>query len=135
MRAAALLVVSRKLDEIRSLLVAGGVGSLTAAVNGAPTVVAVSPTAAPVPPKNPCVQCGRPGVYRSKPNQFNKTGSWFCRIHIVLGTGGDLEDQMDRSLQPTMVPSPPQVSPQASPPGASTLAEAMMGAQVVVEEN
>lgn len=146
MKAAALLIVARKLDEVRTLLMAAGYTS-SGAVGSSPgttigTAAMASPPAAAV--KNPCKLCGRAGIYKSKPNQFDRTGSWLCRIHMALGTAQEAEDAMDRHLTPPPMQAAP--APQASAPvittpvginhapGASSLAEAMMGAQQVENE-
>ena len=133
MKAAALLVVSRKLDEIRTLLSASGLGG---AALGAGTPSPLFPTATPTPAaqpsppqiQNPCVTCGRPGVYRSRPNQFNKSGSWYCRVHQKLGVSTDAEDRMETvAIQPpsqAVQPAAPMPAPQPAP-GASSLSEAM----------
>lgn len=126
MKAAALMICARKLDEVRSILAATGFNGLVTGVSvtATPPVQAVA-TPAPPPIKNPCVQCGRTGVYKTKPNQFNRSGSWYCRAHLVLGRSGEAEDQMDRMLTPTPPAAPPIIQPQAAPSGASSLAEAM----------
>jgi hypothetical protein len=141
MKAAALVIVARKLDEIRALVVAGGLSNV-AIQNATPGSVS---TAQPPPPpsapevKNPCVQCGRSGIYKSKPNQWNRTGSWFCRVHMALAGQIEAEDRFDRAMPPVappMEPAPQQVSPQGVQisPGASSLAEAMGMAEIVNEE-
>lgn len=152
MKAAALVVVARKLDEIRNLVVASGLSingldqnailpGLSVPLPGAqPSPPPVAP-----PPLNPCVHCGRPGVYRSKPNPFNRTGSWVCRAHLPLVGQIEAEDRFDRTLggeapppaqNPVVVPSVPPPSPGSNGPvaaGASSLAEAMGMAELVNE--
>jgi hypothetical protein len=39
-----------------------------------------------------CVECGRPGVYYSKPNRSNRAGSWFCQLHEAVARERDAED-------------------------------------------
>lgn len=138
MKAAALMIVSRKLDEIKALLQVTGVNA------SFPTPATMLDNLRPQQPlapvvKNPCVQCGREGVYRSKPSQWNRTGSWYCRTHQVIGTTGELEDRMDRAIQPQAPPAqPPALQPapvvaganNLPAPGASSLSEAMGLAQV-----
>ena len=142
LRAAALLVVSRKLDEVRQILVASGLGT-AANVQSAIPGIASQPVVQPSPPpvQNPCCQCGRPGIYKTKPHQFNRTGSWYCRAHMALGGMIEAEDKMDKvAIQSQPPPSqPPQSQPlppvqQDLPsPGASSLAEAMGMAEIVEE--
>jgi hypothetical protein len=145
MTAATLVVVSRKLDELRAL-VASVVGS--AAMSGMPShgMAPQLPTATPSPPppppavKNACVHCGREGVYRTRANQWNRTGSWYCRIHMPLAGQIEAEDRMDRAIQPQAPPPPPQQlqmvdsHPEQGPnPGASSMAEALGMAEIVNE--
>ena len=138
MKAAALMVVARKLDEVRQILVACGLNSTAVPVTS-PAVV-FPQTATPAPPipaavTNPCVHCGRSGIYKTKPNQFNKTGSWFCRTHMALGGQIEAEDRFDRSLTQIAPAPPPEVPPTSVPPaaGASSLSEAMGLAELVNE--
>jgi hypothetical protein len=133
MKAATLMIVSRKLDEIRTMLAASG-------MSGGITLPPTSPPLQPSPPlapviKHPCVQCGREGVYKSKPSQWNRTGSWHCRIHMVLATTTELEDRMDRSVNTQPPRNLQQDFPAQPAPGASTLAEAMGMATVEEEPN
>lgn len=141
-KAATLMIVSRKLDEIRGLLVASGLSTPVAMPLPRDVVATAAPSPPPAQVKNPCKLCGRAGIYKSKPNQFDRSGSWYCRIHMALGTSGEAEDAMDKHLTPAPPPpqqfSAPQSQPLVTPgtsqglqsPGASSLAEAMMGAQV-----
>ena len=136
MRAATLMVCTKKLEEIRLILVANGFGNGPPLSRDSPSL-AVSPLPSPPatsqqPPavKNPCVHCGREGVYRTRPNQWNKVGSWYCRTHMVLAGQIEAEDRMDRVLPvaaavATPEPVQPVVQPPQPSPGASTLADAL----------
>ena len=141
-KVATLAIVSRKLDEIRTIvnLVANGFGNGPPLSRDSPSLAVSSlpspPSTSQQPPvvKNPCVHCGREGVYRTRPNQWNKSGSWFCRVHMSLGAGVEAEDRMDRTINP--VPPSAAAAPAVPPqpvPGASTLAEAMGIAEIVDE--
>jgi len=142
MKAAALLIVARKLDEVHALLVGSGVG--TSAVRNT-AVPPTTPATTPSPPavKHPCVHCGRESIYKSKPNQFNRTGSWVCRVHMVLARSDEVEDQFDQRMNVAAQPAvAPAVQQQAfnyesaeQQPGASTMAEAFGAAQLVIEES
>jgi len=140
MRAATLMVCTKKLEEIRLILVANGFGNGPPLSRDSPSLAVSSlpspPATSQQPPvvKNPCVHCGREGVYRTRPNQWNKSGSWFCRVHMSLGAGVEAEDRMDRTINP--VPPSAAAAPAVPPqpvPGASTLAEAMGIAEIVDE--
>ena len=98
-KAAALGIVARKLDEIRAILNAAGVGQVYS--GSIPAFNATGP--APVRPvatvvEHPCVQCGREGIRRTKPNAFNRTGSWYCQAHVALAAQSDFEDRVDAAL-------------------------------------
>ena len=82
MRTAALMLVGRRLDEIRALLQAGGFPQAAAPMRAAAPAPVQEPQPAPV--ENPCAHCGRAGVYRTQRNRFNRTGTWLCAIHRVL---------------------------------------------------
>ena len=98
-KAAALMVCNRKLDEIKAILNAAGI-AVGAAPSGYPQVMAsvAQPAAVPQAVENPCCQCGRPGVRRTRPNAFNPTGSWYCAAHQVLAARSEFEDAVDRQL-------------------------------------
>lgn len=142
MKAAALVIVARKLDEIKSLVAASGLSGagISQEIATLAGVSAPQHPAQPSPPpvKNPCVHCGRAGFYRSKPSQFNKTGSWFCKTHLVLARQVEAEDRFDRTIQPSPQaepPSPGLVEQIPAPaPGASSLAEAMGMAEISNEQ-
>lgn len=145
MKAASLVMVARKLDEVRALLVASGLGNGLASVTSPLAHSPVLPAApAPSPPpqpsvKNPCTHCGRESMYRSRPNKFNPKGSWFCQAHMILGQSVEVEDIVDNRFNPNPPPPPPTSPPQpqayvAPPPpqpqpGSSTIFEAMANAQ------
>ncbi len=102
MKAGALIVCARKidetqrkLDEIRAILQAAGVGAQAQVVAGHS---APHPVSAPVSAGPACVHCGRPAVRRTKPNQWNPQGSWFCQIHAPLANQGEFEDALDTHL-------------------------------------
>ena len=147
MKAAALLVCSRKLDEIRTILLGAGLSGVIPAGSIATLQQATQPSpvqAVPPPITNPCKHCGRPGVYKSKPSQWDRTGSWFCRAHAVLGTSVEAEDRFDRSMNMGSGPPPvgPAIAPQPvtpqqfrSSPGASSIQEALGNAELVEEPN
>lgn len=109
-KTAALLVCSRKLDEIRALLQAAGFTPLQATPAGmADNAINPARVSAPAAPVHPCQECGREAVVRTKPNKFNRTGSWLCRIHLAL------KRQYEQTNKPTQVeleaeplPSPPK---------------------------
>lgn len=94
MRVATLGIVAQKLDEIRILLQAAGVGSNARVVGMGQ---AVQPPA-PAPTGPVCVQCGRPGVRRTRPNKFNRQGSWYCASHAVLAAKTESEDAIDNAI-------------------------------------
>ena len=89
-KAAALMIVSRKLDEIRDLL--QGVGYTAAnqpvglvrnlQTNTQAAVPGVGGPQAPI--QHACTYCGAESVYRTKPNRYNRTGTWLCRVHVGL---------------------------------------------------
>lgn len=132
MKAAALMIVARKLDEIKALLQATGVNAPVVGVANWNSPVAPQPQLAPVV-RNPCVHCGREGVYKSKPSQWNRTGSWACRAHIALLGQIEQEDRLDKAIQPQPTPAPPSALAPQPAPGASSL-EAAMGLAEVVDE-
>jgi hypothetical protein len=139
MKAAALMVCARKLDEVRTLLVAAGLNTAGFPRIGGETHQ--TPAASAVV-TNPCVHCGRQGIYKTKPSQFNRTGSWYCRLHQPLANQIEAEDRMDRSLAPAPALAAPTQPEMFAPPvtnghaaaGASSLSEAMGLAQVVDEQ-
>lgn len=146
-KAAALMICARKLDEVKSILAVAGLSGVGISQNILPGLASQPPPTKPLPPspiENPCVQCGRSGVYKSKPSQWNPTGSWWCQTHKVLAYQTEAEDRIDRSmpsLTAPIVPSspPPMQNPQRNnpvgptppSPGAGSLQEAMGLAEVV----
>lgn len=130
LKAATLIIVSKKLDEIQRTLLALGANNLTP--NNAVTFTP-PPQPAPSPlAKNPCQHCGREGIYKSKPNQWNRTGSWYCRAHMALAGQIEADDKMDRSMNFHVPSAEPSIGPPVAP-GASTLQEAMGMAEIVDE--
>jgi len=108
MRAAALMIVARKLDEVRTILGAVGINTNNVAgmVGGLPSNGVVQPVRQQQPAiEHPCVQCGREGVRKTRPNQWNRTGSWYCYDHQALAARSEVEDQVDNAL----------IGPQAGP--------------------
>jgi hypothetical protein len=114
MKTAALIIVGRKLDEIRGLLQAAGINPHTVGGMVVPPTAYQAPSA-PQPPRQPegpqCFSCGRPAVRRSRPNRWNREGSWACQAHAVLLAKDEMEDRLDNVLAPTTEP-PPKVAPQ-----------------------
>lgn len=152
-KAAAITIVGRKLDEIRTILNVAGFSAPTVLANAATNAARPNqPVNAQV--ENPCIQCGREGVRRTKPNAFNPTGSWYCKAHEGLAAQSEFEDRIDNALlgaqkppeakKPVLiqtnapakiaaeqpVPQEAQIQPTASGPaeaGADSLAAAMQG--------
>lgn len=87
-KAAALMIVGRKLDEIADLLRTAGFSSSNVAqtLQGsvARQVSAVNPASQPAAIQHPCTYCGVESVYRTKPNRYNRTGTWLCRAHLAM---------------------------------------------------
>ena len=112
-KAAALGIVARKLDEIRAILQGAGVAQLLVS----PAMAIQAPTVARPIVEHPCVQCGREGIRRTKPNAFNRTGSWYCQAHVALAAQSDFEDRVDGALigaqAATIKPKPVVVQTQA----------------------
>ena len=116
-KAAALMICSRKLDEIRAILQGAGVAqvgqfSIAGQISAQPVVRQAAPVV-----EHPCVQCGREGIRRTKPNAFNRTGSWYCQAHVALAAQSDFEDRVDGALigaqAATIKPKPVVVQTQA----------------------
>lgn len=96
MQVAALTLVLRRLDEIKHILGAAhldpssGLGLVHSTLSGnvgvgASQAVQAVPKAVSEPPiQNPCGECGRESVYRTRRNKFNRTGTWLCPIHLGL---------------------------------------------------
>lgn len=103
-KGAALALVGQKLDEIRTILVTAGVGIPGAyqanqfAAQRAQLAGVAGQTPVPAPVENPCVQCGRTGVRKTRPNAFNRTGSWYCAAHQALAGQADAEDRIDNAI-------------------------------------
>jgi hypothetical protein len=127
----------RKIDEVLQLAAVTGYRMDAGALP-----IGQMQRSAPPPPKpaveNPCVQCGQEGVYKTKRNHFNLTGSWYCRAHQKMGGMTDAEDQLDRALlgaqAPVTKPAPAvvvaaapveMVKQGAPPPPADPLLAAM----------
>ena len=124
-KAAALGVVARKLDEVKAILNAAGFVGIGTITNHVQPMAAGVPSLVPQQVENPCCQCGRPGVRRTRPNNFNPTGSWFCAAHQVLAARSDFDDAMDRQL---IGAAPPMT--QRKPVLVQTQAPAVMRPQV-----
>ena len=152
MNAAIGMEILQKLDELNSFIAASGYRFSAAA----PSVVTQSQRAPSPPPnqvENPCIHCGRAGVYRTKPNKFNVKGSWFCRDHAALGGQTEIEDRMDAGLlgapagppigtKPAVVDAsqmiilPPTAPIEAEVPAAAPMADALalaMGEAEIVQ--
>ena len=85
-KAAALMIVSRKLDEIREILSGAGLSARDVSSlvpQGTPVSRNVS-LVQPAPIQHACTYCGAESVYRTKPNRYNRTGTWLCRVHVGL---------------------------------------------------
>lgn len=95
---AALAIVAGKLDEIRILLQAAGFSANIPVGNTNGRMVQTFAPAPPPPVENPCVQCGRTGVRKTRPNAFNRTGSWYCAAHQALAGQADAEDRIDNAI-------------------------------------
>jgi hypothetical protein len=118
MKAAALLIVARKMDEVRGLLQAAGINPHTVGGMVVSSAAYQAPSA-PQPARQPegptCFSCGRPAVRKSRPNQFNPTGSWVCQIHVPLIAKDEAGDEVDRRFNLNTAPLPkPQIA--AAPP-------------------
>lgn len=143
-KAAALMICSRKLDEVSSLLrsigaTSTGIAMAQSGISGAPAARPISPVIQPNPVEHPCCQCGREGVRRTKPNRFNRTGSWYCAAHVRMAAMTDGEDRMDAALlggtaeppivkQPVVAPAPPVQMVQPSAPPQEPAGEASLDA-------
>lgn len=140
MKAGAIIVASRKLDliaqeisEIRSILGAAGInansmGGLVGSVQPFQQRAAQAP---PPPVEHPCFQCGQPGVKRSKPNQWDRSGRWACQVHLPLINLSEIEDRIDGAILG------PQAGPKTKAPVIVQQAPAAMVKQeemLVVEE-
>lgn len=118
---ATLQLAVKKLEEGLRLLQQAGVERAT-------------PLAAPPAPlapviKNPCVMCGREGVYQSKKARTQgKPPPFYCATHSAWAMQEDREQQAQEQYKP-----PPQVieqaAPAAPPPTPPKLAEAMAALQ------
>lgn len=128
MTAATLIIVSRKLDEIRALLQNAGFPQIQTPVLAANRNTGINQG---VSIEHPCVQCGREGVRKTKPNKFNRQGSWYCLAHAKLAQVTEYEDKIDAGFnQGSPIPNQQtnlQIVPQnpVEPAGSSNLAEAM----------
>lgn len=95
MRAAALMIVARKQDEILAILRGAGLqgaAQLVMPTYNQPAVVQ-SPKV-----EHPCKHCGREGVKRTKPNRFDPAGSWYCISHVPLASAQEVEDRVDNAI-------------------------------------
>jgi len=110
MKAAALMIVGRKLDEIRGLLQGAGF------VSGQPFGVGLAPQSLsrsgdaglrpqPQPVENPCFQCGRPGVRKSPRTKWGP-GQWACAAHVLLLAITVDEDKVDATFALNTEPGP-----------------------------
>lgn len=134
MTAATLIIVSRKLDEIRALLQNAGFPQIqTPIVLAANRAVNSSIDQSGQRPviEHPCVQCGREGVRKTKPNKFNRQGSWYCLAHAKLAQVAEYEDKVDAGFNQGSEILKQQANLQVvaqqpvQPAGSSNLAEAM----------
>lgn len=128
MTAATLIIVSRKLDEIRALLQNAGFPQIQTPVLAANHNTSINQG---VTIEHPCVQCGREGVRQTKRTRFNRQGSWYCLAHQKLAAVQDFEDRVDAGFnQGAPIPNQ-QVNRQVAPQGpvesagSGNLAEAM----------
>jgi hypothetical protein len=109
-RIATLQLAVRKLEEGLRLLAQAGITR--------EQVAAFAPQAAPVPVapvvQNPCVNCGRPGVYQSKNKAIPLAKRpWYCAgEHATWAMREDNEEQNVRAVMPALA----QTAPSAPPP-------------------
>ena len=121
MKAAALMIVGRKLDEIRTILSSAGLGrELAVVAQGAPYNPSRQPVVQQQTVEHACVTCGRESIRRTKPNQWNRTGSWYCPIHVGLAAQSEFEDARDNALLG------PQAGPKPKPAVVQTHAPTVM---------
>jgi hypothetical protein len=134
----------RKIDELLQLAAVTGYRMDA----GAPLIGQMQRSAPPPPPKpaveHPCTSCGQESVYRTKPNAFNRTGSWYCRVHATTGMTADNEDALDRALIGPQAPvtkaapavvvaaAPVEMVKQGAPPPAP--ADPLLAAMGMAEE-
>lgn len=92
--------VQRSLSEINTILRLAGFNAplpgLAGTITHSPVMVAGG--GAPPPVEHPCVDCGRAGVRRSKPDPYNPTGSWFCELHKAKAGRQESENALDQAL-------------------------------------
>ena len=143
MRAAALMIVARKLDEVRSILGAAGINanSMGGLVGSVQPFQQRAPQAPP-PVEHPCFQCGQPGVKKSRPNQWDRVGRWACQVHLPLIAVSEYEDRIDGAIlgpqagpktkapvivqqAPTVMAKQEEMIVMEPPPGTASLADAM----------
>jgi hypothetical protein len=107
-KAAALEIIARKLGEIQSIIQAFGLKTnLTPIQAGLLSINA----AQQVPPvKNPCVQCGKQGMWQSPRNKL-----WYCATSEKARDGHALKQRMDEAEDTVMLSSQPFTNPSLPP--------------------
>jgi hypothetical protein len=101
-----------------SLIVDWDAESPSAPESNRPVIVMKRRKSAPPPQDALCVECGRVGVYQTKPNRWNRTGSWYCDVHESPARQREAEDaESSRLLRDLRAANPAQVSatPTAGP--------------------
>lgn len=124
LRTAALMLVGRRLDEIAKIIHSAGFSGRPQ--ESAPAVLGVDTRAvAASPDVHPCQECGREAVIKTKPNKFNRTGSWLCRTHIVYRS----RYETGTEIKPPEPPPPPPPKPDTG--GDVTMSDAFANAETV----
>jgi hypothetical protein len=125
MRAAALMIVARKLDEVRTILGAAGINanSMGGLVGSVQPFQQRAPQAPPPPVEHPCFQCGQPGVRKSRTNQWDRVGRWACAVHVPLIAKEEYDDRVDASILG------PQAGPKTKAPAIVQQAPTVMAKQ------
>lgn len=137
MKAAAYMVVAKKLDELKAIL--QGISTSPNArnlqfdgvqhqVNGAGVRVEGGAVV-----EHPCSYCGRESVYRTRPHKFNRTGTWLCRAHLPLRRQHEqaqVTDTRARDANGVVQEEAPVVAlaPEKKDTGADTTADSVMAA-------
>ncbi len=135
------MIVGRKLDEIRQILGAVGMGQPGMVRSGDRVVLGTGVPGPPIqsPVQHPCKFCGGEGIKRIPKHKWATGESWVCRACLGREVQVEMEDRIDGALlgnqtgppmvkKPIVATTPPaQMVTQAPPeaPGAATLADAM----------
>lgn len=127
MKAAAYMVVAKKLDEIKAILQAAvGTSGREAPVRSIqPSVSADIPAI-----QHPCSECGREGSYPIRPNRWNRKGMWLCPIHEPLKYryGVKVTDERVRNADGNVQGDVPILAPEKKDTGGDTTADSVMAA-------